>query len=64
MRERPVAPEEVGQPLASISTGLGLRVYRGCQSHGFWEVEAAVLEPGDMILEIVPRQPSAASAGA
>ena len=40
MRERPVTPEEVGRPLASIVTGLGLRVYRGSQSHGFWETES------------------------
>jgi voltage-gated potassium channel len=56
MRERPVAPDEVGRPLASIDTGLGLRVYRGSESHGFWEVGCGRLEPGDIILEIVPLQ--------
>lgn len=56
MRERPVAADEVGQPLAAIATGLGLRVYRGAQSFGFWEIGSGQLEPGDLILEIVPRE--------
>jgi voltage-gated potassium channel len=56
MRERPVAEEEIGRPLGSIETGLGLRVFRGSQSHGFWEGGCGCLEPGDTILEIVPTQ--------
>ena len=58
MRERPVQEDEVGRPLASIGTGLGVRVYRGSESHGFWEVGCGRLEPGDVILEIVPVMPS------
>jgi voltage-gated potassium channel len=54
MRERPVRDDEIGRPLASIDTGLGVRVYRGSESHGFWEVGCGRLEPGDVILEIVP----------
>ena len=55
LRERPVAVEEVGRPLAAITTGLGVRVHRRDRTHGFWEPESAHLEPGDLILEIVPR---------
>ena len=55
MRERPVADAEVGRPLAAIASGLGLRVIRGERGHGFFEPEADRLEPGDTILEIVPR---------
>lgn len=55
IRERPVRPEEIGKPLAAIVTGLGLRVYRGSGGAGFWEVGAGRLQPGDTILEIVPR---------
>lgn len=55
LRERAVAPEEVGRPLADIVTGLGHRIYRGEKSFGFWEVEAGKLLAGDIIVEVVPR---------
>lgn len=55
LRERVVASHEVGRPLAAITTGLGLRIYRGGEFHGFGEIEAGNLRPGDMIVEIVPR---------
>ena len=63
MRERPVAADEVGRPLGSIATGLGLRVYRGADSFGFWEVGAGRLEAGDLVLEIVPREHAQRAAG-
>jgi voltage-gated potassium channel len=56
LNERPVAAEECGKPLASIPTGLGVRIYRGERCYGFWEVEAARLQPGDHIVEIVPNR--------
>lgn len=56
MRERRVLETEIGQPLASVATGLGVRVYRGSESFGFWEADAGRLAPGDLILEIVPRE--------
>jgi len=60
LRERPAASDEIGKPLASITTGLGLRIYRGDDCHGFWEIEAGKLQAGDMIVEVVPRnEPSA-----
>jgi voltage-gated potassium channel len=55
LNERRAAPEEFGKPLADITSGLGVRIYRGEQCFGFWEIEAAHLQPGDMIVEIVPR---------
>jgi len=55
LHERPVAADEVGRPLAQIGTGLGVRIYRGDRSFGFWEIEAGRLEAGDSILEVVPR---------
>lgn len=55
LRERLVTMEEVGKPLAAIGTGLGLRIYRGAECHGFWEVAAGRLEAGDQIVEVVPR---------
>ncbi len=55
LRERRVAPEETGKPLAAISTGIGVRIYRGEQCYGFWEIEAGRLQPGDTLIEIVPK---------
>lgn len=55
LRERVATAEEVGKPLTAITTGLGLRIYRGGACHGFWEPQVARLEPGDLIVEVVPR---------
>lgn len=54
IRERLVAPDEIGKALADLSTGLGLRVLRGTRSIGFWDTGARRLEPGDVVIEIVP----------
>lgn len=53
LHERLVLPEEVGQPLSAIKTGLGLRVYRGGQAHDHKDAAVASLQPGDMIVEII-----------
>ncbi|TYC87303.1 TrkA family potassium uptake protein [Novosphingobium sp. BW1] len=50
--ERPVAKGEIGRPLGEITTGKGLRIYRGTRAIGFWQDEAHKLEPGDVIVEI------------
>ena len=51
--ERPVLPEEIGRSLDRLASGgRGLRVYRGEQEIGFWEI--CTLEPGDIVVEIVP----------
>jgi voltage-gated potassium channel len=55
LAERPVADHEIGQPLSAITTGLGLRVYRGNGKLRFDSPEARKLEPGDMIVEVVTR---------
>ncbi|UIJ47366.1 potassium channel family protein [Sphingomonas cannabina] len=57
LRERAVAPAEVGRPLAAIETGLGVRIYRGDSVFGFWDAEARALAAGDQIVEIVPGTP-------
>lgn len=54
LHERSVAAEEIHRPLSSITTGLGLRIYRHGQRYGFWQPEAQSLEPGDKIIEVVP----------
>jgi voltage-gated potassium channel len=52
--ERPPARGELGKPLSALSTGLGVRVFRGGNAYGFWEAPAQLLEQGDIIVEIVP----------
>lgn len=54
IRERPVSADEVGKPLADIATGLGVRILRAGEPHGFWELAASRLQPGDIIIEVVP----------
>lgn len=54
LRERPVTADEVGKPLADLATGMGLRIHRNGDCHGFWETQASRLEPGDVVVEIVP----------
>jgi voltage-gated potassium channel len=52
--ERDVRPEEVGKALKDISDGLGLRIIRDGTAYGFWRPQVEKLEPGDIIMEIVP----------
>jgi len=54
LNERLATDDEVGRPLSAIRSGLGVRIYRGQHSYGFWERAALSLEPGDAIIEIVP----------
>ncbi|KQN36965.1 potassium transporter TrkA [Sphingomonas sp. Leaf407] len=55
LAQRPVAEHEIGQPLSAITTGIGLRVYRGGGAAPLDSVEARHLERGDMIVEVVKR---------
>ncbi len=53
--ERPVMADEIGRPLDQLASGgRGLRIYRDGHPHGFWEVEAGKLQPGDIVVEILP----------
>jgi voltage-gated potassium channel len=52
--ERDVRPEELGRALKDTSDGLGLRIIRDGQPYGFWRPQVQKLEPGDIIMEIVP----------
>ncbi|TFI58474.1 potassium transporter TrkA [Sphingomonas parva] len=54
LAEREVTAQEAGKPLSALARGLGVRIYRNGKAHGFWEPEAARLEAGDRIVEIVP----------
>jgi voltage-gated potassium channel len=54
LSERKVRPGEIGRSLADLKGGLGVRIYRGERVIGFWEPEAGALQPGDLIVEIVP----------
>jgi voltage-gated potassium channel len=52
--EREVRPDEVGMPLSNVADGLGLRIIRGDQPFGFWRPQVQSLEPGDIIMAIIP----------
>ena len=52
--ERDVRPEEVGTSLKDLTEGLGLRIIRDGTPYGFWRPQVQSLEPGDIIMEIVP----------
>lgn len=53
--ERKVTAAEVGKPLSeSCGKGIGLRIYRQGQAHGYWEGECSALQEGDVIVEVVP----------
>ncbi len=55
LSERAVTNAEIGKPLSAITTGMGMRIYRGGQPFSYWEDAAKALEPGDVIVEIVPQ---------
>ena len=52
--ERDVLPEEIGMALRDLAGGLGLRIIRDGTAYGFWRPQVEKLEPGDIIMEIVP----------
>ena len=55
--ERTVTEAECGCSIESLSSGgRGLRVYRNGRAIGFWEEECQSLQPGDVIVEIVPSE--------
>lgn len=53
--ERKVTATEVGKPLSeSCGKGIGLRIYRQGEAHGYWERECSALQEGDVVVEVVP----------
>lgn len=55
--ERVVTDTECGCSITDLSTGgRGLRIYRNGRAIGFWEEECESLQPGDVIVEIVPSE--------
>jgi len=57
--EHAARPEEIGRPLTALTAGaLGLRIYRGDKTIGFWESAASEIRAGDVIVQIKPTGPS------
>ncbi|MGB7407516.1 MAG: potassium channel family protein [Pontixanthobacter sp.] len=55
--EREITIEECGCAITELETGgRGLRVYRDGVALGFWEDECQNLQPGDIVVEIVPTE--------
>ena len=52
--EREVSADEIGIALKDIVEGLGLRIIRDGTPYGFWRPQVQKLEPGDIIMAIVP----------
>lgn len=53
--ERTIRPDEAGKPLDRLASGaIGLRIYRGGEPLGFWDTDRTTLEPGDVVVEIIP----------
>jgi voltage-gated potassium channel len=53
--ERVIGPDECDCSIDNLkSGGQGLRVYRDGRPIGFWEDECKTLQPGDVVVEIVP----------
>ncbi|OYZ14375.1 MAG: potassium transporter TrkA [Sphingomonadales bacterium 28-64-96] len=51
--ERAVRADEVGQPLSSLTTGMGVRIIRAGKPIGWFDAAAQRLEAGDIVVEIV-----------
>lgn len=52
--ERDVRDEEIGKALKDLTEGLGLRIIRDGTAYGFWRPQAQKLQPGDIVMEIIP----------
>ncbi len=53
IRQRVVASDEIGRSLASLSSGMALRIIREGSSIGYWESPAEAIEADDVIVEVV-----------
>lgn len=53
LRERAVRPDEVGRSSHDSAYSRILRIYRGDRVIGFWEPEAARLQSGDTVIEVI-----------
>lgn len=53
LHERDATAQDVGRPLTGLATGLGVRMFRDGRCIGFDQPEAASVEIGDRIVEIV-----------
>jgi len=55
--EREITKEECGSSISELSSGgRGLRIYRNGEAMGFWEDGCQCLQPGDIVVEIVPTE--------
>lgn len=53
LRERAATDADVGKPLSALTTGIGVRLYRDGAALPLDAAARALIEPGDMIVEIV-----------
>lgn len=55
--EREVSADEIGKSLKDLADGLGVRIIRDGTPYGFWRPQVAKLEPGDIVMAILPSVP-------
>jgi voltage-gated potassium channel len=58
LTERMVLPEEVGHAGSRLKDGIIVRVYRGQDTIGFWELDQKPLQAGDLLLLIIRAEPA------
>lgn len=62
LSERPARSDEFGRPMRELGPGLMVRLHRHGESIGFWEGDRAIVQPGDLLLEIEANPGDARSA--
>lgn len=58
--ERPAHTSEVGKSMRELTPGLVVRIHRKDERIGFWEGQRAVIQNGDVLLEIKANAPASA----
>ena len=52
--ERNIREDEIGMALKDLTGGLALRIIRDGTPYGFWRPQVQDLQPGDIIMEVIP----------
>lgn len=53
IRERIASADDIGRSITALSSGMGVQIIRNGATIGYWEAAAGVIEPGDLIVEVI-----------